>query len=521
MARTAHTNKSYFTATFLNSNLLAGLVLTGLATIVAFLWLAIAFKFSGIVALGALLGMAGIATFIFRPHWATLFTLFIIYTNINVIAYKFHGVPLIIAGSVWLALLIPFAVYVLFLKQEIRIDYIFLLMLVYLGSLLLSMTVAKDKALAWEWIFTFILEGLALYFLFLNTIRTRRHLISAIWLLLFAGAILGALTLYQDLTGNFENDFGGLAQRDLRFGLDSHDYSRDRDQIKLAYRAFGNIGDPNHFARVLIIILPLGFFRVLAEKRLLAKLLALTFTMFILSGILLTYSRGAFLTICIMGFIMVVLKYIKWHQVVLGIFLLTIGTIIFAPGYLQRIDTIKGIKGIFSKKAAAQSDEVILNRTTEMLAAFHVFLDHPIIGVGPGQFIQFYSLEYMNNPDIAYKHFKVKRAAHSFQAEMAAELGLLGFIAFHLSVLYALIRMWSARKKWLKKDPEIAGTLTGLILGIVGFFGTSLFLSFVYQRYYWVYLALCGAILQIIENQKKQNKWGDSYVHNSQHSTEF
>ncbi|GAB4340003.1 MAG: hypothetical protein Kow0037_25550 [Calditrichia bacterium] len=507
MTKSARSNKTYSTGlssqVLFRGQLLTGIFFIGLAGLVAFVWLIIALKFSGLVAIGALLGMAGIATFIFKPHWATLFTLFVIYSNINVIAYKFHGVPLIIAGSLWLALLIPFAVYIFFLKRELRIDYIFLLMLVYLATLLLSMTVAKDKSLAWEWIFTFILEGLVLYFLFLNTIRTRQHLVSAIWLLLLTGAILGALTLYQDLTGDFTNDFGGLAQRDLRFGLDNYEYSRDRDQIKLAYRAFGNIGDPNHFARILIIILPLGFFRILAEKRFLSKMLAFTFTMLILSGILLTYSRGAFLTICIMGAIMVGLKYIKWHQVVLGLFLLAIGTIVFAPGYLQRIDTIKGIKGIFSKKAAAQSDEVILNRTTEMLAAFHVFLDHPIIGVGPGQFIHFYSLDYMNNPDIAYKHFKVKRAAHSFQAEMAAELGLLGFIAFHLSVFYALLRMWTARRKWVTRDPEIAGTLTGLILGIIGYFGTSLFLSFVYQRYYWVYLALCGAILQIIENPKE------------------
>ena len=137
-----------------------------------------------------------------KPELSTLVVIFMLYTNIPVIAKEFHDIPELIAASVSLLLGIPFIIYIFFQHKKLVIDYVFLLMIVFLAIALVSSMLAKDTDIATQWIITFISEGMLLYFLIINVIRNLNVLKHTIWILLLAGGLLGSLSLYQDITGS-------------------------------------------------------------------------------------------------------------------------------------------------------------------------------------------------------------------------------------------------------------------------------------------------------------------------------
>ena len=63
-------------------------------------------------------------------------------------------------------------------------------------------------------------------------------------------------------------------------------------------------------------------------------------------------------------------------------------------------------------------------------------------------------------------------------------MGILGL------TLRDLIRV---RKRWLKVRPDLAAMATGLMLAVVTYMTTGLFLHLSYARYFWLVLAIAGA----------------------------
>jgi hypothetical protein len=461
-----------------------------------------------IVGLAILVG-AGLVL-LSRPDTATMVVLFVLYTNISVVAIKIHKVPPAVAGAVILLIFLPFVVHVFIRRQKIKIDYILLLMGIYFATLLLSFFPAIDKEIAFGWIVEFLLEGALLYFLIINVIRNSAILRKVIWTLILGGSLLGSLTVYQDITRSYKNDFWGLAQRNLLRGYDEkmpggdRGLIRTREKVRLADRAMGSMGDPNRFAQVLIVLLPLAFFRFFDEKKKSLKLLAVICAVLILSGILLTYSRGAFVSICLMVLLMGVLRYIRLYQILLSAVLILLIIAIASPGYFNRMQSLVGVQGLFSRAKTAEADAVILGRTTEMLAAFMVFLDHPIVGVGPGQYIKFYALEYQDNPDIAFRRIDKGRRAHSLFLELAAENGILGLGSFMAVVFFVLYQLWKSRRHWRERNQEYANYAIAFFLSIVGYLSTAMFLSLAFQRFYWILIALAGSTIQILNLEKPE-----------------
>ena len=60
---------------------------------------------------------------------------------------------------------------------------------------------------------------------------------------------------------------------------------------------------------------------------------------------------------------------------------------------------------------------------TSNLAALSVFLEHPVIGVGPDQYFRNYSQDAGNQ--LGLKHFDRNRQAHSMYLEVLADTGIV------------------------------------------------------------------------------------------------
>jgi len=442
------------------------------------------------------LGVAMIGAYIlFRsPDQATLVFLFVLYTNSAVVAVQFHGVPQIVGAGVSLLLALPFANYIILQRQRLIFDRTFGLLLVYLAALIASSIFALDMKFALDGVLNFITEGLILYFLVVNVVRNLPALRRALWVLLLSCGFLGGLSLIQELTGNYENTFGGLAQRIE--DVDSGDV--DFEEFSGSRRAYGPLGSQNRYAQTLIVILPFSLCFFFTEQTPRMKLLAVAAGLLALGGLILTFSRGAFVTLAGLVFMVMILGYIKPYKLlpsaIVGFLLL--GMIM--PEYVERVSTVSSLTGLMSNatEGAREADGSLRGRYAETMAALNVFVEHPVVGVGPGQFFRFYSQKYGN--EIGTKHLKKGRRAHNLYLEIAADTGIFGIGTFMAIALLLVKGHWQLARDLRTRRPELAHLATAVVLGLTGYLGTGMFLHLSFQRYYWLLIAMAGAAYRII-----------------------
>jgi O-antigen ligase len=448
---------------------------------------ALAMAYQSMLALAAVgLLFAVLAVFIW-PNLITLLVIFLIYSNAAVIAVKFHGVPYFAGAVVPALLLIPMAVYVVIKRQKVIIDPVFILLLVFLVIQFVSTIFSEYQMQALSNIITYLVEGVLLYFLLVNVVRTPEMLRLAIWALLFAGILLGGVPLLQQITGTFDNNYGGFGQSDV-VGFTTGESSLFGDVRQP--RSAGAIGEKNFYAQIMLIAVPLGLSRIWGERSIILRLLAAFATFVAGSGMVLAFSRGAAVGFLLLVVIMVFLRLIKPYQLALfgGIVVLLL---IAFPQYSRRLISLGTLSQLFSDNADNTiTDTSFKGRLTEMLAAAYVFADHPIIGVGPGIF-KYYSSKYGNV--LGIHMLQGTREAHSLYLGIAADLGIPGIICF-LAILYLTLRnLWRTHQRLKEKRPDLSNIALSFMLSLIGFMTTGIFLHLSFMRYFFMLIALANA----------------------------
>lgn len=453
------------------------------------------------IMLVGLLGVALAAIMFSRPEFTTLIVVFVFYTNLSVVAVR-GGVPEILALSFFLLLGLPL-LYALFVeKKPLIINTVTVLMMIYLAFILLSTIMAEQPSASYSRVNNFLIEGLILYVLILNCIRTPDILAKSIWTLIIAGAFIGSLSVYQGVTGNYDNDFGGLAQvSNAAINAGEETFLGDQRTVS---RLAGPVGEKNRYAQTMVVLLPLAISRVLSEQSRRRQLLAVICGIFILGGTLLTFSRGAGIALVAVFLAMAALRVVpfrRWLVLALGAPLVMVA---IAPDYLERISTLTGV----SELAAGNTDEAdgsILGRATENLGTFLVFLEHPIVGVGPGQ-AQRYIREAGNA--LGLRYLTEDRRAHNMYLEELADTGILGFSAFMGILVVTIWRLYSLLRYWQNHNNEHFQTLAGILLAVFAYMVTAVFLQLSYARYYWFLLAIAGAGIYVYGQAKARSNGG-------------
>lgn len=271
-------------------------------------------------------------------------------------------------------------------------------------------------------------------------------------MLLIAASLLSVLSLYQDLTGSYEQEFGGLAhRRHAPVTLESGHLERMQAR---STRALGPVDEPNRFAQILMVLVPFAVYLYQTANSRSAALAAAGLGALTTIGVTITLSRGAFLTLGLLAIAMAWMRWVRPAYVAAGgVALLAILPVV-SPFFLDRLVSIVDARFLFGGGTSyQQADGAIRGRTTEMLAALYVFRDHPIVGVGPAQFPDFYFPKYAASAEIKFRDITAPRRAHNYYLELAAECGVLG-----LSVLLALFGvlmrgLWRARRSLMERDP--------------------------------------------------------------------
>lgn len=237
-----------------------------------------------------------------------------------------------------------------------------------------------------------------------HTPTAARWLIGA---MLVAGAAEASYGAFQFLTGSGPGAF----------------------ELEGALRAFGHFDQPNPFAGYLTTILPLAVVMALCRANPgLFRWLAAAAVVLMSVGIALSQSRGAWLgaliaTVCLL------LGWSAWTRrllipcalgVVLALALAVSGAL--PPSILDRLSQAVQYFGVFDVRSVEVTSEnwAVVERMAHWQAGWYMFLAHPWLGVGAGNYAQAY-------PDFSVGSWiEPLGHAHNYYINMLAELGVVG-----------------------------------------------------------------------------------------------
>jgi hypothetical protein len=430
------------------------------------------------------------ATMLVWPEVATLTLAFCVWLNVPALAVDRFGVPQL-AGA-----LFPFLLLVPLIHGRLRGERMiatraFGLLVALLVVELASTLFATHQDVAVERVKQFALEGPIVYLLVVNVVRTPETLRRVLWALIAAGSCLALVTVYQQLSASYERPYFGLGQVDRAY------FRGQSDVARLA----GPLGDPNYYAQILLAIVPLALLSVWRERSPPLRVAAAAAPPLLCAALAVTYSRGAAVAFLAVLIVMVCLRYVRPRHlaaIAAGLALLLAAV----PAYRDRVETIANVGGATAQAGAqTTTDQSTRSRTTEMLAAGLAFLDHPVLGVGPGGFPAYYQ-RYAPRIGIEVRESMrsgpnageaPRREAHDVVLGMAADLGLVGVAAFVAILLLTFRDLLRARRRWVGTRPDLVNLADSLLLALVAYLAAGLFLTLAFERYLWLLAALAGA----------------------------
>jgi len=280
------------------------------------------------------------------------------------------------------------------------------------------------------------------------------------------GALMAGITNVQAATGSRSSPFGG-------FGAWTVHELADVGFVPRAAGPFVN--DPNAYAQYLSISILAATGLALVASQRQDRLLWGLGAGWITIALLLTRSRSGLITLILVA--AGALAVSRRPKYLVATFGAAAALIVLTPlASFSRLDTLT------SSAAAgpATADTSVLGRTSEARAAFEMFTDNPITGVGFGA----YPSEYLKHARwIGLDARFEPRSAHSFPLEIAAEQGLVGLVAWTGLTAFTV----SVIRRLRQRRPD-AATPLALALGALG--ASSLFLHDVYPQAMWLLIGL-------------------------------
>lgn len=343
--------------------------------------------------------------------------------------------------------------------------------LVALGSL----TFASNPGVGVSQVVVLVKDG-AVAVLAGMLIRRSSALRLVVWTIVGGGAALATLSIFQFATGSFDSNFGGLGQSAAQ------QIVGELDDIRMS----GPIGDPNFYAQLLVMIVPLAYDRMRDETTRILRLAAGYAAGTCALTVVLTFSRGGLLALAVVVGLLLVRYPPKLRTVVAAGAIVMLAVPLLPTGYLDRLGALGGIGTI-----QADVDPSIRGRTAELTAAWEMFVDHPLSGVGYGNYVTRYP-EYARDAGIDVR--STEREAHNLYLATAAELGLLGLAAMAALGIGAFTALAVGRRHFrAMSDQRADGIGHALTVSLIGYLVTSVFLHMAFARFAWLVVGLALA----------------------------
>jgi|SRR5688572_6289649 len=462
---------NWFLAFFLGSAILAG----GAAAVIGTRF--------GWVSLLGIPGLVFLVAMLIRPGLALAAFVFIVYIQLNLVWSKIGlGIPspaLPLLGV--LVFLIIWRI-VIYGDRPLGWKRAGIILVVILGWFF-SVLVADNSTLALLKLQKF-LENAILAFVVVFFVQKSSAFRRIIWTLLLAGMFMASISVFQSLTSTYGHNywgFGGWIEATTG-GTSSH-------------RLTGPYGNPNGYAQVLVLLVPLALDRLWHEKNFRLRLLAGYALAVCALTIFFTYSRNGFLTLVFTLGFLVVMRRPKVMPLALSIAMGIILIQFLPASYTQRITTLFQFS---SGPGSRVSDASFQGRLSENIAAWRMFQDHPLFGVGLDNFqvnYQTYSRK------IGLDSRRDPRAPASFYLELLSEQGLVGFSIF-MGFMFVVFRsLWKARELFEDLGMKTEEYMSlAFMSGLAGYMVFYISKNSAYPNVFWILLGIAFSIAQVAEN---------------------
>ncbi len=447
-----------------------------------------------VIVLG-LLGILVVIGIFTRQEWGLIIMTVMIYLRLSDVGVHYYGLPSILQPFLLLLIGVVFLRWVLAHERPVGWERVILLMVLYGLVIGASLLYAVNFATSLDALLNYIKDALiaVLTVLLLQRTVTLR---KVIWGLLAAGLFLGSIGVYQYLTGTFENTYWG-------FGISSMQSITGSTED---YRIAGPIGDPNYFALILLALFPLAFERMVNEKKWSLKIIASIAMTVCLLSILFTYSRGAFVALIVVSVVMLLRTPGRpIYFILMGVLIFILAIQFAPPQYTERMQSLLTI--VPGNTERVEPDSSLLERYGELMIGAEMFLDHPLIGVGKGNYPDYY-VEYAQKTGVSPS--RQVFSPHNLYLEVLAEHGLLGALIFG-AMLYQMLKRPLSAYADLKKAglTEQAQLFRGVAYGIIAFLVGSFFLHGAFPRYLWLLFGIALASENIARNELARLRMGE------------
>lgn len=374
-------------------------------------------------------------------------------------------------GDVLLALLIIFYLLLLICSKEERVCFvkfikdffidktslsIFLLFIV----MAVSVTYASDKKLAVSETTRF-LSYMCLFFIIKYKVSSSEEYHMLINSYLLTSILLCLFGIYQFFTG------AGLNEKFII----KYDYGVN---IKIA----STLSNPNNFAAYLLLCVFPVFMLFIYEKQKKYKLIYLLIFILTTVNIVLTFSRNVLIGFGI-GILVLILIYSKK---LLAVFVPLVASALCIPQIRIRISEVG-------------ESSLNISRIKLWKTALLMFRDHPVFGVGNGNYAAEYNTYVYRYPQL-YCGFKTY-PAHNTYLKILSELGIVGEIVFITMIIFLVLRLYKFIKN--SDDMYFKHFYTGFFASVLAFLFMNISDNFFFvpktTTYFWmivsVFMGLC------------------------------
>src|SRR5215510_4643774 len=300
------------------------------------------------------------------------------------------------------------------------------------------------------------IKTVTIFILIIGVVNTRERLHAMIKLTALCGAWLAVFAIKSYATGNF------TMKGDRIEGL-----------------VGGMFGNPNDLAAALNMLIPLAVALALMSAGAMRLLYAVC-ALLLVCGVLVTFSRSGFITLAAVSGVML-WKFGRGSRPSMVLATLVVSVLllsVFSGAYRSRLMTI--LDPNTDASGSAQERITLLERGIDLT------IRHPIIGLGMGNF-HIYSIR--------------EKVAHNGYVETAAELGLIGLLAYLIIILAPLRGLAKTERERVKpgarSDLDAKYMSIGLQAALIAYMINSFFLSIQYLWYLY-YAAGFAVALRLI-----------------------
>jgi O-antigen ligase len=250
------------------------------------------------------------------------------------------------------------------------------------------------------------------------------------------------------------------------------------------------------------VLVPLALDRLWHEKRFVLRIVAGLSAIVNIIAIFYTYSRNGFVS---MVFAVGLLFAQRRPNIVPWLVTLALGFAIiqFVPStFTDRLSTLLQ----FASPSEQITDASFRGRLSENLAAWNMFQDNPLLGVGLGNFrvnYQAYSRE------IGLDDRRTTRTPANLYLELLSEQGLVGTAIFFL-LMYIVVKNLLTASRQFKLHGMIteAYMSTAILSGFAGYMFAAINKNSAYSNVFWLLIGIMLSAYQVAQSVHEEKLVG-------------